>query len=111
MNKEELYIITDGSRVQLDLPSPSGITLKWVSNLFSDISKLTCSYSYTFKLPMTSNNRRSLQLADDIRHDVSMMKKSFRAEFIVNGICLCPNANLYVSELSDSFQCVMTWKV
>lgn len=111
MNKEELFIIADGSRVQLDLPSPSGITLKWVSNLFSDISKITCSYSYTFKLPMTSNNRRSLQLADDIRRDVSMMRESFRAEFIVNGICLCPNANLYVSELSDSFQCVMTWKV
>lgn len=111
MNKEELYIITDGELVPLDLPSPSGITLKWVSNLFNDISKLTCSYSYTFKLPMTSNNRRALKLADDIRHDTSMMKKSYHAEFIVNGICLCPNANLYVSELSDSFSCVMTWKV
>lgn len=111
MNKEELYIIVEGNRIQLDLPSPSGITLKWVSNLFNDISKLTCSYSYTFKLPMTSNNRRAFSLADDIRHDVSMMKKSFLAEFFVNGVCLCPNANLYVSELSESFSCVMTWKV
>lgn len=111
MNKEELYIITDNSREQLDLLSPSGITLKWVSNLFNDISKLTCSYSYTFKLPMTANNRRVLELADDIRHNNMMMKKSFRAEFIINGICLCPNANLYISEMTDSFSCVMTWKV
>lgn len=111
MNKEELYIITDNSREQLDLLSPSGITLKWVSNLFNDISKLTCSYSYTFKLPMTANNRRVLELADDIRHENQMMKKAFRAEFFVNGISLCPNANLYISEMTDSFSCVMTWKV
>ena len=111
MNKEELYIITDNSREQLDLLSPSGITLKWVSNLFNDISKLTCSYSYTFKLPMTANNRRVLELADDIRHENNMMKKAFRAEFFVNGINLCPNANVYISEMTDSFSCVMTWKV
>lgn len=109
--KEELYIITDESKVQLDLPSPSGITLKWVSNLFNDISKLTCSYSYTFKLPMTSRNRRALELADDIRHENSMMKKSYRAEFYINGICLCPNANLYINEMTDSFSCVMTWRI
>lgn len=111
MNKEELYIITDQSREQLDLLSPSGITLKWVSNLFNDISKLTCSYSYTFKLPMTANNRRVLDLADDIRHENTMMKKYFRAEFLVNGIDLCPNARLYISEMTDSFSCVMTWRV
>ena len=111
MNKEELYIITDQSREQLDLLSPSGITLKWVSNLFNDISKLTCSYSYTFKLPMTANNRRVLDLADDIRHENTMMKKYFRAEFLVNGIDLCPNARLYISEMADSFSCVMTWRV
>ena len=111
MNKEELYIITDNSREQLDLLSPSGITLKWVSNLFNDISKLTCSHSYTFKLPMTANNRRVLELADDIRHENQMMKKAFRAEFLVNGISLCPNANLYISEMTDSFSCVMTWRV
>lgn len=111
MNKEELYIITDNSREQLDLLSPSGITLKWVSNLFNDISKLTCSYSYTFKLPMTANNRRVLELADDIRHENNMMKKAFRAEFFVNGINLCPNANVYISEMTNSFSCVMTWKV
>lgn len=111
MNKEELYIITENGREQLDLPSPSDITLKWVSNLFNDISKLTCSYSYTFKIPTTTKNRRILNLADDIRHESGMVRKAVWAEFYINGICLCPNANLYVSELTDSFSCVMTWKV
>ena len=81
MNKEELYIITENGREQLDLPSPSDITLKWVSNLFNDISKLTCSYSYTFKIPTTTKNRRILNLADDIRHESGMVRKAVRAEF------------------------------
>lgn len=111
MVKEELYIITEAGKEQLDLASPSGITLKWVSNLFNDISKLTCSYSYTFKLPMTSRNKRIFDIADDIRKDNGVFRKAANAEFYVNGVCLCPNANLYVSELTDTFQCVMTWKV
>lgn len=113
MIKEELYITNEnGERYSLDLPSPSGITLKWVSNLFSDISKLTCSYSYTFKLPMTANNRRILDIVDDIRHDSSFARVTVDAEFLINGVCLCPKANLYVSEVtSSSISCVMTWKV
>lgn len=111
MNKEELYIFTDEGREQLDLPSPSGITLKWVSNIFNDISKLTCCYSYTFKLPMTSKNRRVLDNVDDIRHNSTINRVSVKAEFYVNGVCLCPNANLYISEVgTTSFSCVMTWR-
>lgn len=109
--KEELYVFIDNERYQLDLTSPSGITLKWVSNLFNDISKLTCSYSYTFKLPITQNNRRVLKLTDDIRHNGGLERKVIPAEFYINGVCLCPNANLHVSELSDSISCVMTWRV
>lgn len=112
MIKEELYIIKDGEKYNLDLPTPSGITLKWVSNLFSDISKLTCSYSYTFKLPMTANNRRVLDIADDLRHSSAFARISVDADFYINGVCLCPNANLHVSEIgASSFSCVMTWRV
>lgn len=112
MIKEELYIIKNGERYILDLPNPSGITLKWVSNLFADISKLTCSYSYTFKLPMTETNRRVLDVVDDIRHTSSFARISVGAEFYINGVCLCPNANLHVSEIgTSSFSCVMTWRV
>lgn len=111
--KEELYIYTpDGKREKLDLPSPSGITLKWENNLFSDISKLTCSHSYTFKLPMTQRNIQLLDMANDIRHHSKMIRIRVDADFYINGVCLCPNANLYVSEVGDStFSCVMTWRV
>lgn len=108
--KEELYVYIGDERHQLDISTPSNITLKWVSNLFNDISKLTCSYSYTFKIPMTTNNRHILDMADDLRHPTSLVHKVVKAEFIINGVCLCPNANIYINELSDSFQCVMTWK-
>lgn len=111
--KEELYIYTsDTTRELLDIPSPSGITLKWENNLFGDISKLSCSHSYTFKLPLTQRNIRLLDLANDIRHRSMMVRIKVKAEFYINGVCLCPNANLYVSEVSDTaFSCVMTWKV
>lgn len=109
--KEELFVFIGDERRQLDLTSPSGITLKWVSNLFNDISKLTCSYSYTFKLPMTSNNRRALNMAEDVRISNGLTRKVMVAEFLINGVCLCPNANLYVNELTDTFSCVMTWRV
>lgn len=113
MVKEELYVINEkGEKYSLDMPNPSGITLKWVSNLFSDLSKLTCSYSYTFKLPLTMKNRRVLDLVDDIRHTSSFARVTVDAEFFINGVCLCPNANLYVSEVStSSISCVMTWRV
>lgn len=111
--KEELYVITsDGKRLQLDLPNPSGITLKWVSNLFNDLSKLTCSYSYTFKLPMTRNNRVVFDQVEDIRHKSEYAGKKTAAEFILNGLPICKNANLYISEVGNSsYSCVMTWGV
>lgn len=109
--KEELFVYVNNERKQLDLPNPSDISLKWVSNLFNDISKLTCSYSYTFKIPMTTNNRRVLDYADDIRHTSELTHKVLEAEFYINGVCLCPNANLYISEMDTAFKCVMTWRV
>ena len=110
--KEELYIMKDGERKRLDLQNPSGITLKWVSNLFSDLSKMTCSYSYTFKLPMTRNNMDVFDLAEDIRHDSAFTGKRLDAEFLMNGVSICPNANLYISEIGkNTYSCVMTWGV
>lgn len=111
MIKEELYVIIGGERKRLDLHSPSGITLKWVSNLFNDLSKLTCSYSYTFNLPMTKNNREVLDMCEDIRTDSKLPRKLIDAEFYINGICLCPNANLYIDKIQKEYSCVMTWRV
>lgn len=109
--REELYFIKDNERIQLDLNSPSGITLNFKSNIFGDLSKITCSYSYTFKLPLTRNNRIAFDLADDVRHSSSMVRKRLKAEFWINGIQIFDDANLYLDTVEGSYQAVMTWGV
>lgn len=108
---EELYVIKDNERFQLDLNNPSGITLNFKSNLFGDLSKISCSFTYTFKLPLTANNRRVLDMADDIRHPSGMIRKRLKAEFYQNGINLFGNANLYISEVTGNYSAVLTWDV
>ena len=112
MVKEELYIIVDGERKQLDLLSPSGITLNFVSNLFNDLSKINASYSYTFKLPRTANNVRVLEIVDDVRADGKFTRIKNDAEYVYDGVSLFSNANMYISGVEkESISAVMTWNV
>lgn len=106
---EELYVILNGQRHRLDLNTPSGISLNFKSNIFGDLSKITCSYSYTFKLPMTANNRRVLENAEDIRHASPTLRKRLQAEFVQNGIPLFSNANLYIDMIDSAYNAVLTW--
>ncbi len=108
---EELYIIDKGVRLRVDLSTPSGITLNFKSNIFGDLSKITCSYSYTFKLPLTANNRRVFDNADDIRATSDKIRKRLKAVYIQNGIPLFDNANLYIDSTETHFNAVMTWGV
>lgn len=108
---EELFVIKDGQRYQLDLNTPSGITLNFKSNLFGDLSKITASYTYTFKLPMSRNNRQILDSAEDIRYESGMIRKRLKAEFWQNGVNLFANANLYISEITNTYSAVLTWNV
>lgn len=112
MVKEELYIIVDGVRKQLDLSLPSGITLNFVSNLFNDLSKINASYSYTFKLPRTANNVRVLEIVDDVRADGKFTRIKNDAEYVYDGVSLFSNANMYISGVEkESISAVMTWNV
>lgn len=108
---EELYIIDKGVRLKVDLATPSGITLNFKSNIFGDLSKITCSYSYTFKLPLTANNRRVFDNADDIRTTSNKVRRRLKAVYIQNGIPLFDNANLYIDGTETCFNAVMTWGV
>lgn len=109
---EELYIIEGGERLRIDLSSPSGITLNFRSNLFDDLSKITASHSYTFKLPQTVNNRRVLGSPEDVRGNATAGLRKFRCEFRQNGIDLLGPANIYVNAVSSgSYSAVMTWGV
>lgn len=108
---EELYIIDNGQRLRVDLSIPSGITLNFKSNIFGDLSKITCSYTYTFKLPLTTNNRRVLDNADDVRCISNKIRRRLRAEYLQDGIPLFTNANLYIESTDACFNAVMTWGV
>lgn len=110
---EELYIFDkNGIRRSVDINTPSGITLKWVSNMFNSLDKVNCSYSYTFKIPMTRHNREVFDFAEDIRHTSGLLGKKLKAEFIQNGIPLFRNGNLYIDKsTADSYSCVFTWDV
>lgn len=108
---EELYIIDNGKRLRVDLSIPSGITLNFKSNIFGDLSKITCSYTYTFKLPLTANNRRVLDNADDVRCISDKIRRRLRAEYLQDGIPLFTNANLYIESTDTCFNAVMTWGV
>lgn len=108
---EELYIIDGGKRLKVDLSLPSGITLNFKSNIFGDLSKITCSFTYTFKLPLTANNRRVFDNADDVRCISNKIRRRLKAEYLQNGIPLFSNANLYVESTEKCFNAVMTWGV
>lgn len=108
--KEQLFIIKDGERYELDLNNPSGISLNYKSNLFGDLSKITCSHSYTFRIPLTQRNRIIFDNAEEIRHESDILRKKLIAEYYQNGINLFNNANLYLESVSSSsYNAVMTW--
>lgn len=108
---DELYILLDGSRRKIEIPNPSGISLKFQSNMFNDLSKFCASYSYTFKIPKTANNIEAFDLVDDIRHHSSAYGKKIECEFYRDGIKLFDNSFLYVNECGKSYSAVMTWNV
>lgn len=108
---EELYVETANGLEKLDLNIPSGITLSFKSNLFGDLSKITCSHSYTLTLPMTIRNRRILDFAEDIRHQSTMIRKRLTAHFSQNGVNLFRNANLYIESVNKGYKGILTWGV
>lgn len=109
--KEDLFVLTPNGYERVDLNEPSGIQLNYKSNLFGDLSKIECSHTYTFKLPMTINNRRIFDFAEDIRHQSSMIRRRLTASYFQNGVNLFQNANLYVDSVGTSYNAVMTWDV
>lgn len=108
---EELFVIKDGERFKLDLNTPSGISLNFKSNIFGDLSKITCSYSYTFKLPHTLNNRLVLDSAEDVRHNSNMVRQKLVAEYFQNGVRIFNDANMYIDTIENGYAAVLTWSV
>lgn len=107
----ELYVIRKGKRYGVDLNEPSGITLKFKSTLFGDITKITASHSYTFSLPRTERNRIIFDGIEDMRHESSMFGVKIPAELDLDGVPLFSDGYLYIDAVEDGYSSVLTWDV
>ena len=110
---EALYI--DGKLVNI---GSSDITLEWKSVMLSNISKLKVNHSYTIKLPMTANNRKVFDNAEDAAHDAYLQTRKAKmpfgrrlsARYYCNGIDLLGPANAYLIGTDKNFyKVVLTW--
>lgn len=110
---ETLYI--DGQLVNI---GTSDIVLEWKSVMLSNISRLKASHSYTIKLPMTANNRKVFESAEDAAHNSYMFAsgrntrigRRMSARYFCNGIDLIGDANAYlIGTESNYYKVVLTW--
>lgn len=108
---EELYVIKEGNQYRLDLLSPSGLIVTYNSNLFNDLSKIDSSKSYTFRIPNTANNSRIFDMIEEMGHRSAMFGKRMQCRYYYNGVEICRNARLYISEVGESgeYSAVMVW--
>lgn len=109
MREEQLSIKTGGEWKILDLSTPSGITLKYNNAMFGNITNITGSFSYTFKLPVTNRNSNILNNADDTRISTTGRYKVFECRYTINGILSFKNATLYIDSIEGCFNCCMIW--
>lgn len=107
--KEELHILIGTKWKEVDLSTPSGISLKYQNVIFGDLSKINASFSYTFKLPMTARNRRVFESVEDTRVQSSVSHTTFQCRYIQNGISVFNNASIYISSIDTNYNCYMTW--
>jgi hypothetical protein len=107
--KEELIIETDGYYERLDLGSDTGITLKYNSNIFSDISKINSNRSYTVKVPITSNNKRIVDNAELPHYESRFTHRKHYAQYFKNGLQIVKNALAVLLATSDVYELALIW--
>lgn len=94
----------------LDLNDKQSITLEYKSNLTSSIDKITCSSSYTIKIPHTTNNDRILDLAKYPSHNSSMRYKKIRCHVYINGYDMTGESWCYITDCDkDSYSIVVVF--
>lgn len=94
---ERLYI----DDVLVDLGEETNITLSVISNLFSDVSKLSGNSSYTIKLPRTSVNDSLFGYADRVDSLDAFPVRKHRARFYRNGVEIFNGAEVSLLSASD----------
>ena len=109
--KYELYVIRESQKFEVDLSNPSGITLKFKSTLFGDITKITASHSYSFSIPKTERNRTIFDSIEDMRHNSVMFGIKIPAELHLEGVPLFTDGYLYINDVEGTYSAVLTWDI
>lgn len=107
----ELYIIRNNQKYEVDLNNPSGITLKFKSTLFGDITKITASHSYSFSIPKTERNKTIFDIIEDMRHNSVMFGIKIPAELHLDGVPLFTDGYLYINDIEETYTAVLTWDI
>ena len=101
---------------QLDLFDDQAISLEFRNNMLSSIDKITCSSSYTVKVPHTVNNDYLLKLAKVPSFvttglaDPSMLYRKIGCRAIVNGLDMIGEAWCYIADCDeDTYSLVITF--
>lgn len=95
---------------QLDIGSGNTLTLDYVSNLLSDVSKITSSRSFTVKLPRTRRNDTVLDLAVVPQHQSQRPYRYLPCFVYVDGIDVSGEAYMYlVSAEASTYNCVIVF--
>lgn len=105
MRDEFLFI--DGELVDLD--DSTRITLKYVSNIFTDLNKIVSNNSYTIKLPDTVRNQRVIEHADLPSCDTDYPRRVHEARYFRNGIEIISKAEAILMLTGRSFDMAMIW--
>jgi len=80
----------------LDIGSGNTLTLDYVSNLLSDVSKITSSRSFTVKLPRTRRNDTAFDLAVVPQHGSVIPYRYLPCRVYVDGIDVAGEAYMYL---------------
>lgn len=105
MRNDELYI--DNELVDLD--NNTKITLKYKSNLFTDISKIVSNSSYTIKLPNTVHNQKIIDHADLPAYNSNFPWNSHRGRYFRNGVEILKDSLAILLSVSNTFDISLNW--
>lgn len=95
---------------QLDLDPKQAITLEYKSNLLSSIENITCSSSYTIKVPHTRRNDNCLHFAKVPSFNSRQLYRKIKCHVYVNGIDMVGDAWCYITDSDkDTYSLVITF--
>lgn len=101
---------SDPQWYQLDIGNGNTLTLDYVSNLLSDVSKISSSRSFTVKLPRTRRNDTVLDLAVVPQHQSERPYRYLPCRVYVDGIDVAGEAFMYlVSAEASTYNAVIVF--